>query len=253
MKINFNTIYYCFPVKTLFRTNVKYPAFKSQEIGDVFVRSSEKPKKIEDAKQESSTLPKYLYHLTNSTNYEKIMETGFLLPSEDLIDGVYLFDMEDFQSNWRNTKNATDNNTLAESLIEQALKRENGLVLLRIPTEFLDTDNIVIRPEDDVNKFIKSDYFKDLIAKYRNKGGILKNKEALPDNMKKGFSVREASNYKKHNKPVEYIYKGKINIKDLGIKKIFELKDINYKTILGYSSEHYKDLYENMNSAAENS
>lgn len=253
MKINFNTIYYSFPVKTLFRTNVKYPSFKSQEIGDVFVRSSEKPKKIEESKQESSTLPKYLYHLTNSTNYEKIMETGFLLPSEDLIDGVYLFDMEDFQSNWRYTKNATDKNTLAESLIEQALKRENGLVLLRIPTEFLDTDNIVIRPEDDVNKFIKSDYFKDLMAEYRNKGGILKNKEALPDDMKNGFPVSEASNYKKQNRPLEYIYKGKINIKDSGIKKIFELKDINYKTILVYSSEHYKDLYENMNSAAEDS
>lgn len=252
MKINFTTINYNSPIKTLFRTNVKYPAFKSQEIGDVFIRSSEKPRQIEEPKQESSTLPKYLYHLTNSTNYERIMETGFLLPSEDLIDGVYLFDMEDFQSNWRNTKNATGTHTLAEALVEQAIKRENGLVLLRIPTEFIDTDNIVIRPEDDVNKFIRSDYFKDLMAEYRNKGGILKNKKALPDDMRNGFPISEASNYKKQNRPLEYVYKGKIDIKDSGIKKIFELKDINYKTIWGYGIKHYKDLFESMNSAAEN-
>ena len=123
MRINFNTIHYNVPAKTLYRTNVKYSAFKSQEIGDVFVRSSEKPKKIEEPQKESLTLPKYLYHLTNSTNYERIMKTGFLMPSEDLIDGVYLFDMEDFQSNWRNTKNATGTRTLAESLVEQAIKR----------------------------------------------------------------------------------------------------------------------------------
>ncbi len=252
MKINFTTINYNPPIKTLFRTNAKYSAFKSQEIGDVFIRSSEKPKNIEESKQKSSTLPKYLYHLTNSTNYKKIMETGFLLPSEDLIDGVYLFDMEDFQYNWKNTKNATDTHTLAEALIEQALKREKGLVLLRIPTEFLDKDNFVIRPEDDVNKFIRSDYFKDLMAEYRNKGGILKNKEALPDDMRNGFPVCEASKYKNQNRPIEYIYKGKINIKDSCIKKIFELKDINYKTIWGYGIKHYTDLFESINSAAEN-
>ena len=134
MKINFTTINYNSPIKTLFRTNVKYPAFKSQEIGDVFIRSSEKPRQIEEPKQESSTLPKYLYHLTNSTNYERIKETGFLLPSEDLIDGVYLFDMEDFQVNWTNCSSNENLPSLAKSLLKQAIKYDNDLVLIKIST-----------------------------------------------------------------------------------------------------------------------
>lgn len=252
MKISFNTINYTSPIKTFFKTNVTSPVFKSQETCDVFIRSCENTKKVEEKQTTESQIPKYLYHLTNSENYKKIVETGKLLPSEDLIDGVYMFDMEDFQTNWRNTKNATKTHTLAESLIEQALKREEGLVLLRIPTESIDTNNMVIRPEDDVNYFIRSEHFKDLMAEYKNKGGILKNKNALPTDIANGFSVDKASFYKEQNRPVEYIYKGSMNIEDLGIKKIFELPNINYKTIWGYGIKQYKELFDNLNSATEN-
>ena len=243
MKINAINIGQLFVPKVCSRNN-SFPVFKSQELtSDVFVKTTTPIEKPSETEERRNAIPPYLYHLTNADCYEKIMETGQINLSKDMIDGVFMFDMDDFQKNWRNTPNSTNRGSLAQSLVEQALKKEKGLVMLRIPTEKLDPMKFAIRPEDDVTKYIKSTEFACLTTMFERKGGILNHKEMLPKDMVEGYSPVKAQEYFDESRPVEYIYQGNISLLDVPVENVFEIPDMDRKTVWGYGIKHFDELF----------
>lgn len=233
-------------INTFFQPKIAYknqaiPTFKSQLEQDVFVRTI---CPVEEKKESKSSLPKYLYHLTNKTSYEKIVNTGKIKSSKDIIDGVFMIDMDDFQTNWRNMPNYNNTGTMAQSLLEQALKGEKGLVLLRIPTEALDETQLVLRPEDDVVNFINSEHFRNLVTAFAEKGGIYNNKSEMPKELVEGYSPMRAQEFSDENRAVEYIYKGNIDVEKVGVEKVLELPMIRRNTLWGYSKKEFEKLYE---------
>lgn len=219
--------------------------FKAQQLeSDVFVRTTNKPNSVSEADERKAALPEYLYHLTNRPCYEKIMQTGKINLSKDVIDGVFMFDMTDFQTNWRNTKNVSKTGSLAQSLLEQALKNEKGLVLLKIPTSSLDPMKVVVRPEDEVTEFIRSEHFSNLYTTYAEQGGIFNNKWALPKDLVEGHSPIKSKDYTDNGRAVEYVYQGNIDIEEVPVEKVLELPEMSKKTLWGYGIKHYADLFE---------
>ena len=172
------------------------------------------------------------------------MQTGKINLSKDVIDGVFMFDMTDFQTNWRNTKNVSKTGSLAQSLLEQALKNEKGLVLLKIPTSSLDPMKVVVRPEDEVTEFIRSEHFSNLYTTYAEQGGIFNNKWALPKDLVEGHSPVKSKDYTDNGRAVEYVYQGNIDIEEVPVEKVLELPEMSKKTLWGYGIKHYADLFE---------
>lgn len=253
MRVNFNTFNYISNIKTFKRENVSVPVFKSQPTNDIFVRTTEPIVKLSEVEERRASIPQYLYHLTNMNSYEKIMEEGQIKLSKDIIDGVFMFDMEDFQKNWRNTKNPSKRGTLAKSLVEQALKQEQGLVLLRIPTENLDPMKFAIRPEDEVTSYLKSMEFSFLTSMYENKGGILNNKDKLPKDLVNGFSPVKSKEYFEAGRPIEYIYQDNIDLSKISLEKILEIPDMDRKFVWAYSIKDYNNLFDSFKENAYNS
>lgn len=217
------------------------PIFRAKELSnDVFIRTTKTPE-LSEYQERKNSLPKYLYHFTNKSSYEKIIETGEIKLSKDVIDGIFMFDMKDFQTNWRNTP--SKNSTLAKDLFEQALKSENGLILLKIPTENLDPMKIAIRPEDEVTEFLRSDHFRNLAMVYAEKGGIFNNKWELPKDLVEGHSPVEAKSYTDNNRAVEYIFQGNIDLSEVPIEKVLEIPEINIKNLKKSSEEELSDLF----------
>ncbi len=244
MKVNSINIPLIFATRTINRF-VSSPAFKSQQPQtDVFIKSSEPSCEISEVEKRRSALPEYLYHLTNRDCYEKIKESGQIKLSKDIIDGVFMFDMQDFQTNWRNSKNVSNTGTMARSLLEQALKNKKGLVLLKIPTKDLDPMKIAIRPEDEVITFIQSEHFRNLCTAYAEKGGIFNNKWELPKDLVNGHSPVKAKEYIDNGRAIEYVYQGNIDIEDVGVENVLELPEIGRTTLWGYGIQHYNDLFE---------
>jgi len=206
MNINFSPTF----KQTTYKT-AKAPAFKAQMRGDIFISS-----------QKQTAIPEFLYHLTNSINYEAIKKSGQLRLSKDIIDGVFLFDMKDFQTNWRNTKLKNKPKTLAHELVSQALKGGDSLVLLQVPTRNLDAKKFAIRPQDDVLDFVLSDAYRNLEMVFAEKGGLLNNKQELPRKLVKGLKPEEAPKFFQKGRPVEFVYKDNIDFSRANVRKVLE-------------------------------
>lgn len=240
MKVSSIGINQIFAPKAISRI-ASVPIFRAKELpNDVFIRTTKTPE-LSEYQERKNSLPKYLYHFTNKSAYEKILKTGKIKLSKDVIDGIFMFDMKDFQTNWRNT--LSGNSTLAEDLFEQALKSENGLILLKIPTENLDPMKIAIRPEDEVTEFLNSDHFRNLAMVYAEKGGIFNNKWELPKDLVEGHSPVEAKSYTDNNRAVEYVFQGNIDLSEVPIEKVLEIPEINIKTLKNSSEEELSDLF----------
>ena len=248
MKVNFNSFNYISNIKTFNRVNVSVPTFKSQLSSDVFVRTTS----FDNKREEAATLPEYLYHLTNQKCYRAIMRSGKIKPSKDTIDGVYMFDMKDFQQNWRTNPNYHKSRALSEELVAQAMKRDSGLVLLRIPTKNLNIDNFTIRPQDELNSYLRGEKFTSLKDKYKNYDEVLNHKDELPDYIRDGYSPQYAQEFYDDGRAIEYIYRGSIDLDKNDVQMIYELPDVSYKTFYGYSIKDYETLYANLQKASEN-
>ena len=216
----------------VFNTNLAQPLknnssvfFKGQMENDVFIKAK-KPTKAELKEQTRQALPEYLYHFTNKKAYESIMQSSTIKASKDTIDGVYMVDIEDYKKNWQ-TEILHDN--VARTLLKQGLKDDNELVILKIPTSSLDPMKFVIRPQDEVIEFIHSREHMNLNIVYAEKGGLLNNKYALPKHIKNGYSPIKNKEFDAQGRPIEYIYKGNIDLKKLeGVQAThFTLDDLN--------------------------
>lgn len=138
------------------------PTFCGGLSKDAFVKSAEKVVKSGiDIEKLKEVIPEYLYHLTNNKAYESIQKEGILKVSKDMIDGVFMFDLNDFMKNWTKPCGKSQIN-ISTDIMKQAIKSGEGLVLLKIPTKKLNPKKFVIRLEDEVLDFVGSKHYNNL-------------------------------------------------------------------------------------------
>lgn len=102
-------------------------------------------------------IPRNLYHLTTASAYENMLRTGSL-EAREACDSrgkqVFLFDIKNFTKYWRKTKKTQEQpRTTLLDLIAQLGERKNfeddvDLVLLKVPTEKLNLNNLKIRIQE---------------------------------------------------------------------------------------------------------
>lgn len=154
-------------------------------------------------------MPKYLYHMTGSNTCKKIKNSGFILPSNDCIlnkNAVFTIDKGNYLREWE--KIIVDNNDLKNRLLEH-INREKGAVVLKISTKNLNSRKLFVRNQKKFFKFKNGEY--DELPK--NPLRILQN---LFDYLHLRYGTPAfLAKYHNKSKAYEYIYKGKIDIKDI--------------------------------------
>lgn len=199
---------------------------------DVFIKSVQKPNEISESTKLQSQIPEFLYHLTNRKNFDKIAELGEIKPSKDIIDGVFMFDMDDFQKNWIGCKYSSTPQPISLSLLLQAIKYDDGLVLLKIPTEKLDTAKIRIRPQDEVCAYINSDKFRKLCMAYAESGGPFQHKYEFPKELVDGYDTSKIREFFDEARPIEYVYKEPVKLASATLESALEIPNVNYGSLL---------------------
>lgn len=131
-------------------------------------------------------IPRYLYHVTSEKNYNSIMKDGVVKTSHDTcletnLNGVFLFDLKNFLKHWCNTWYSTYDGlyTLALALFSKCSYKAPNIVVLRIPTKNLDTNNLRCRVELD---------------------------EMPEAHIKNGDTALNQKHYTRNRRPIEYIY-----------------------------------------------
>lgn len=101
-------------------------------------------------------LPRYLYHITNKANYEKILQEGVIKAAHDTapetnLSGVFMFDLKNFTKRWCHmgfdigTNSGENLLTLAKALFIKSSSKSSDIVVLRIPTRNLPLDKLKCR------------------------------------------------------------------------------------------------------------
>lgn len=107
----------------------------------------------------STDVPEYLYHLTSKENYQSMLASGKLKQGFDHYCGsaVFAFDFNNFNKNWNNILDSDVN--MKDKLLKQAAKFGDDVVLLKIPTKFLDKGKMFVRSENAFFKVSESDLY----------------------------------------------------------------------------------------------
>ena len=172
-------------------------------------------------------IPRYIYHLTNASNYSSILKDGVIKRSHDelLGKGVFATELENFFKHWTKSKDWSDF-SLQEELIKQISKGESDIVILRIPTAGLDTNKLFVRSQnrlfswsfntdvEKVDKAIESmeqnapnskawiekmkEIFNDIISKERSK--------ECANHLTKGAPALSSPLYKQRKEAIEFVY-----------------------------------------------
>ena len=156
-------------------------------------------------------IPRYVYHLTNKSNYERIIQSGELKCSiSDVFvpEAVFLADLVNFFKRWKFKPAGSKISSLQEKLLYQVQKDEGDLVMLRIPTAKLDSEKLFLRNPnrcfDLCDKYQEKfdEYADEILAKY---GGEFK-----PENEKAMFSdLREIlKEFLSGEKDIDHIFEG---------------------------------------------
>ena len=213
----------------------------------------------------SRIIPRFLYHFTNKTNYESIMNSGLKKGHDGLLgDGVFMVEMSNFLKQWKKSNIQSKGFSMQRQLLIQATKGEKDIVLLRIPTQNLNIKDLKIRSQDELlnGKGRKSfaNIFKKITRQQKNEIPIEKEKKnfsslgnllekfkeqqttraASPNllssqelnfskHCKKGTSAKNRKLFEQRKDAIEYFYPNdiqSINIEKIGEYNIGEIKNI---------------------------
>jgi len=110
----------------------------------------------------SRKIPKFLYHFTNGDKYQSILKEGMIRPNSphDCINGVYMVSLQNFLTNWVHfsTSKVCPESNLALSLFERTLGY-SGLTLLKVPTDTLDGNKLLVRSQNQYISRLKEGSF----------------------------------------------------------------------------------------------
>lgn len=134
---------------------------------------------------------RYLYHVTDKHNYERILQSGVIRTSLDScgkrLNGVFMFSLENFLRRWGKLFDKSD---LRYILFDD--KIFDDIVLLRIPVKKLDIELLRYRSQE---KFMRARYAKNFNRLDKNAHEII----GEPANTMKAKISRK-------HEPIEYIY-----------------------------------------------
>ena len=201
-------------------------------------------------------IPRYIYHLTNKTNYEAILKDGLIKTSQPEFSGYSIFatDLTNLFKRWKNDI-FNFNHSLIQGLINHSLKGEDNIVIIRIPTSGLNKNNLFIRSQNRLNKFTKNplteigimeaknDALEFSSSPVGNKDFIEFCRKSLKDWLEHykvsnvehciyGTPADRALHYKRKKEAIEYIYREDIPIDK--IEKIGEVNIVNLKKSYEY-------------------
>ena len=179
----------------------------------------------------SRKVPRYIYHFTNEHAYKSMCNDGFIKATtkDSFIKdkAVFLIELENFCKNWGFNKSWDQfSEPLQESLLMLAsyfttpslIESKNKLVILKIPTDKLDSEKLFIRSE---NKF-----FEQILSVKKDTTDLHPN---IKQNLEGNTPATKSKLYKNRKEAIEYIYKGDIPIeKAEQIGQILDINTLNY-------------------------
>ena len=196
-------------------------------------------------------VPRFIYHLTNKSNWESIKFDGVIKTSFDNMmgQGVFTAELTNLFKHWRINK-SWGNKSLQESLVNFVSKGSDEIVILKIPTSSLDLDKLVIRSQNRLFSWYSSskyDEAKNIISKMKDKEFGNKFPEVLTDvitkleskslayHLTKGDSCKLSALFKQRKEALEYVYLENIpmsNVEKIGEVNIAELrKSVEYDPV----------------------
>lgn len=188
-------------------------------------------------------VPRFIYHMTNKTNYESMLRDGFIKTSPDVTlgRGVFATELTNLFKRWRLNK-SWGNDSLQEKLLSQIAKGSDDIVILKIPTAKLNQDLLRIRSQNTLFKFSSSEetqriienigdellnlpgekinWLDKIFANFKKHLSMTKNSPRTK-HLTEGAPVNESKLYTKRKQAIEYVYKDNIPITDA--EKIGEL------------------------------
>ena len=179
----------------------------------------------------SRKVPRYIYHFTNEQAYKSMLNDGFIKATtrDSFVEdkAVFLIELENFCKNWGFNK-SWDKFTepLQESLLMMVayfstpsqIEDKNKLVVLKIPTNALDSEKLFIRSQ---NKF-----FEQILTKKRDITGLHPD---LKQHLEGNTPAKKSKLYKNRKEAIEYIYKDDIPLeKAVQIGQILNINTIDY-------------------------
>jgi Holliday junction resolvase RusA-like endonuclease len=184
-------------------------------------------------------IPRYLYHLTGARKYNSMLQDGIIKTSDsDLYtQGVFMIELDNFFKKWKRNS-SWDNSCLQDDLIRQAASWTDNLVLLKIPTQILNSNQLKIRSQ---NIFFEGKDIREAQESLtcRKNGIIAKRKlsKSDVDNHLKGTTpATNARKYKNKGDAIEYIYANSIPISK--VEKMGEINIRELKKAPNFNPEH---------------
>ena len=100
----------------------------------------------------SKIIPRFLYHITTKSNYEKIVRSGKLLAKHEETAGtaVFMIELQNFLKRWSSIDFYHKKSKLDKALFDYCEKDGSGLVLLRVPTQNLKSDILRVRSQESL-------------------------------------------------------------------------------------------------------
>ena len=132
----------------------KIELFKNPDVSfysDDFINkilSMLRSKGCEINKANPNKIPRFLYHLTTKSNYEKMLKTGAMNPSKEGLCGenIFMLDIKNFFKRW--TKFNLGGSHQKRLLAHVSGANREDVVLLKIPTKQLQREKLGIRSQD---------------------------------------------------------------------------------------------------------
>ena len=120
---------------------------------------------------------------------------------------------------------------------------DDGLVLLKIPTEKLDTAKIRIRPQDEVCSYINSDKFRKLCMAYAESGGPFQHKYEFPKELVEGYDTSRIREFFDEGRPIEYVYKEPIKLAPAELDTALKVSNVNYGSLLKAKEDEISNIF----------
>ena len=193
-------------------------------------------------------IPRFIYHMTNKSNYESMLKDGVLKTSGDELigKGIFATELTNFFKHWR--KNTSwGNNSLQERLIYQVAKGKDEIVMLKIPTTKLSPDKLLIRSQNRLFTWVNSDcadeafdFTQKLLTNEQNSSvgwlnkvrnllkSFLSKKESrgVVEHLTSGAPAKMSSLYKQRKEALEYIY-----LDDILMSDVEKIGEVNIKAL----------------------
>jgi len=179
-------------------------------------------------------IPRYLYHFTTEKNYISMLKEGKLRTGNGIFDplqGVCMTELSNLLKRWKVLKES-DGVNIGNKLIDQVTKGEDNIVALRIPTEGIKKEKLIIRSQNMTFSAHKKEGFNDAYLNWLLEGRIPSGELS---HLYKGDYAQKSKLYKQKKKAIEYIYSHNIDI-----SKVERIGDVKISTV---EKQSIKELF----------